>query len=171
MLTQCCEAGWCPVCVAACLRIRWPAGLKYDRRCGHPGDVASHEAIYTWMYALPKGELSRLGAELRTGREHRKPRGRKKTPDARIVGMRSIEDRPQEVADRQVPGHWEGDLIVGKNGAAAAGTLVERTSRFTAIVPLPFGRAADQVRTALIEPVSQGESSMICHLRPLVPGE
>ena len=127
--------------------------LKYDRGCGHAGDVVSHEAIYTWMYALPKGEPGRLGVELRSGREQRKPRGRKKTPGARIVGMRSIEDRPEEVADRQVPGHWEGDLIVGKNGATAAGTLAERTSRFTAIVPLPSGRAADQVRTALIESV------------------
>jgi transposase, IS30 family len=127
--------------------------LKYDRICGHAGQVISHEAIYTWMYALPKGELARLGIELRAGREQRRPRGRKKTPGARIVGMRSIEDRPEEVADRQVPGHWEGDLIVGKNGATAAGTLAERTSRFTAIVPLPFGRAADQVRTALIESV------------------
>jgi IS30 family transposase len=128
--------------------------LKYDRACGHAGQVISHEAIYTWMYALPKGELARLGIELRSGREQRLPRGRKKTPGARIVGMRSIEDRPEEVADRQVPGHWEGDLIIGKNGATAAGTLVERTSRFTAIVPLPYGRAADQVRTALIESVS-----------------
>jgi IS30 family transposase len=127
--------------------------LKYDRICGHAGQVISHEAIYTWMYALPKGELARPGIELRAGREQRRPRGRKKTPGARIVGMRSIEDRPEEVADRQVPGHWEGDLIVGKNGATAAGTLAERTSRFTAIVPLPFGRAADQVRTALIESV------------------
>ena len=56
--------------------------------------------------------------------------------------MRSIEDRPGEAAGRQVPGHWEGDLIVGKNGATAAGTLAGRTSRFTAIVPLPFGRTA-----------------------------
>jgi transposase, IS30 family len=80
--------------------------LKYDRSCGQAWDVVSHEAIYTWMYALPKGELSRMGVELRTGREQRKPRGRKKAPGARIVGMRSIEDRPAEVSGRQVPGHW-----------------------------------------------------------------
>jgi len=123
--------------------------------------VVSDEAIYTWMYALPKGELSRLGVELRSGREQRRPRGRKKTPGARIVGMGSIEERPEEVADRQVPGHWEGDLIVGKNGATVAGTLAERTSRFTAIVALPFGRAADQVRTALIESVKDLPAQLV----------
>jgi transposase, IS30 family len=113
------------------------------------------------MYALPKGELARMGVELRPGREQRKPRGRKKAPGARIVGMRSIDDRPEEVTGRQVPGHWEGDLIVGKNGATAAGTLVERTSRLTAIVPLPSGRTADQVRTALIESVKDLPAQLV----------
>ena len=70
----------------------------------------SHETIYTWIYAQPKGELAKAGIILRTGREQRKPRGRKKTPGAKIVGMRPIEDRPAEAAGRQVPGHWEGDL-------------------------------------------------------------
>jgi len=69
----------------------------------------SHEAIYTWFYAQPKGELSASGIALRTGREQRKPRGRKKTPGAKIIGMRSNEDRPAEVAGGQVPGSWEGD--------------------------------------------------------------
>ena len=135
--------------------------LKYDRLCGQAGAVVPHEAIYAWMYALPKGELARLGVELRSGRERPKPCGRKKTPGARIVGMRSIDDRPEEAADRQVPGHLEGDLIVGKNGATAAGTLVERTSRFTAIVPLPFGRAAFEVRTALIESVKDLPAQLV----------
>jgi transposase, IS30 family len=80
--------------------------LKYDRLCGQAGDVVSHEAIYAWMYALPKGELARMGVELRSGREQRRPRGRRKTPGARIVSMRSIEDRPEEVADRQAVLHW-----------------------------------------------------------------
>ncbi len=61
--------------------------LRYDRSCGQAGQVVSHEAVYTWMYALPKGELARLGVELRSAREQRRPRGRKKTPGARIVGM------------------------------------------------------------------------------------
>ena len=88
----------------------------------------SHETIYTWIYAQPKGELARAGIVLRTGREQRKPRGRKKTAGAKIVGMRPIEDRPAEVAGRQVPGHWEGDLVIGKAGKSAMGTLVERSA-------------------------------------------
>ncbi len=106
--------------------------LKYDRACGQAGGRGVARGDYTWIYALPTGELSRFGAGLRSGREQRKSRGRAKATGARILGMRSIEDRPGEVADRHVPGRYEGDLIVGKNGASAAGTLVERKSRFTA---------------------------------------
>jgi IS30 family transposase len=87
--------------------------LRYE----HPGQQAawvSHEAIYTWIYALPKGELARLGILLRTGRTHRRPRGRTSSPGARIVGMTSIDARPAEVADRAVPGHWEGDRATWK---------------------------------------------------------
>ncbi|WP_312882665.1 IS30 family transposase [Streptosporangium album] len=112
------------------------------------------EAIYTWMYALPKGEPAVQGIQLRSGRTERKPRGHTKVPGARIVGMRSIDDRPEEVAGRQVPGHWEGDLIIGKAGKTAAGALVERTSRFTAIIALPDGRTSDAVCNALIDKVS-----------------
>lgn len=97
----------------------------------------SHEAIYTWIYALPKGELSRLGILLRTGRTRRRRRGRTSSPGARIVGMTSIDARP---ADRAVPGHWEGDLVIGRGGKTAMATLVERTSRYTVPVALPAGR-------------------------------
>jgi IS30 family transposase len=103
-------------------------------------ETISHESIYTWLYALPKGELARLGVDLRSGRERHKPRGRKATPGARIAGMRLIDERPQEVADRQTPGHWEGDHYRQERGER--GTLVERKSRFTLIVPLPRGRTA-----------------------------
>ena len=73
----------------------------------------SHEAVYTWIYALPKGELARHGIMLRSKRTRRRPRrpvGQRTHP---IVGMVSIDDRPEDVDDRRVPGHWEGDLIIG----------------------------------------------------------
>ena len=77
------------------------------------GAVVSHEAVYTWIYALPKGELARHGIMLRSKRTRRRPRrpvGQRTHP---IVGMVSIDDRPEDVDDRRVPGHWEGDLIIG----------------------------------------------------------
>src|SRR5260370_1654873 len=121
----------------------------------------SHETIYTWIYAQPKGELARAGIILRTGREQRKPRGRKKSTGAKIVGMRSIDERPAEAAGRQVPGHWEGDLVIGKGGKSAMGTLVERVSRFLCPVALPHGHDADSVRDALFDAVKD----LPAHLR------
>ena len=137
--------GWSPEQIAG--------RLHYDRHRGETGMSVSHETIYTWIYAQPKGELARTGIVLRTGRERRKPRGRKKTPGAKITGMRSIEDRPAEVAGRQVPGHWEGDLVIGKGGKSAMGTLVERVSRFLCPVALPHGHDADSVKDALFDAV------------------
>jgi hypothetical protein len=76
----------------------------------------SYEAIYTWIYALPKGELAAAEIVLRTGRARRQPRGRARSKGARIVGMVSISQRPEEAEGRKVPGHWEGDLVIGKAG-------------------------------------------------------
>jgi IS30 family transposase len=135
------KKGWSPEQSAG--RIRYESGR------GETDMSVSHEAIYTWIYAQPKGELARAGIVLRTGREERKPRGRKKSPGAKIVGMRPIEDRPAEVAGRQVPGHWEGDLIIGKGGKSAMGTLVERVSRYLCPVALPGGHDAGSVKDAL----------------------
>jgi IS30 family transposase len=145
--------GWSPEQIAG--RVRYEGGR------GETDMSISHEAIYTWIYAHPKGELEKTGIILRTGREKRKPRGRKKSPGAKIVGMRPIDDRPAEVAGRQVPGHWEGDLIIGKGGKSAMGTLVERVSRFLCPVALPAGHDADSVKDALFDAVKD----LPAHLR------
>jgi transposase, IS30 family len=127
--------------------------LRYE----HPGQQAlwvSAEVIYTWIYALPKGELARQGILLRTGRTQRRPRSRTTSPGARIVGMTSIDARPAEASDRAVPGHWEGDLLIGKAGKTAMATLVERTSRYTVPVALPGRRDATTTCNALITTVT-----------------
>lgn len=118
------------------------------------GRTVSHEAIYRWIYALPKGELAKSGILLqskRTQRKHRKPLGER--TGGRIIGMVSIDDRPESAADRRVPGAWEGDLIIGKAGKTAAATLVERTSRFVVICGLPEGKKADGLADVLIDTV------------------
>ncbi|MBS9535942.1 IS30 family transposase [Mycobacterium sp. M1] len=116
------------------------------------GATVSHEAIYRWIYALPKGELAKSGIMLRskrTQRKRRKPLGER--TGGRIIGMVSIDDRPDHVADRRVPGAWEGDLIIGRAGKSAAATLVERTSRFTLILGLPDGKNSDALADVLID--------------------
>ena len=119
--------------------------LCRERNRGETGMSVSHEAIYTWMYALPKGELAEMEIALRTGRARRQPRGRARSKGARIVGMTSISQRPADASGRKVPGHWEGDLVIGKAGKTSMGTLVERTSRYLVPVALPDGRDAGAV--------------------------
>ncbi|MFC5959818.1 IS30 family transposase [Streptomyces pratens] len=118
------------------------------------GATISHEAVCTWFYALPKGELARLCVMLPGRRTRRGPRRR---PDAskgaRITGMRSIHDRPAEALGRQVPGRWEGDLIIGKEGRSAAATLVDRSTRFCVILALPEGKNTAGLSTVLTEQV------------------
>ena len=90
-----------------------------------------------------------LAACLRTGRAVRRPRRRTDSRHGRIAGMVNIAERPAEAADRAVPGHWEGDLIEGKAGKSHIGTLVERSTRFTMLVPLPDGKTAPAFADAL----------------------
>lgn len=97
----------------------------------------SHESIYTYIYVLPRGSLRKeLIAYLRQGKRGRQRRKRGTDERGKIPNIVSIHERPAEVADRTVPGHWESDLIIGKRNASAIGTLVERTTRTTIIVPL-----------------------------------
>jgi IS30 family transposase len=134
------ERLWSPEQIAERLRGAFP---------DEPEMWVSHETIYKSLYVQGRGELRReLAACLRTGRTARKPRGRVEQR-GRIPAMVNISQRPAEVADRAVPGHWEGDLIIGKNGHSAIGTLVERTTRFVVLLHLPDGRTADKVRDAM----------------------
>jgi transposase, IS30 family len=113
----------------------------------------SHETIYKTLYVQGRGELRReLARCLRTGRAKRVPRGRLDNR-GRIPGMVMISERPPEVADRAVPGHWEGDLLMGKAGKSAIGTLVERSTRFVMLFPLRKGRSAEHVREAMTETI------------------
>lgn len=119
------------------------------------GTTVSHEAIYRWIYALPRGELAREGIMLRSrraARRRRRPLGER--TGGKIIAMVSIDDRDPQVAGRRVPGAWEGDLIIGRAGQSAAATLVERTSRFVIIAGPPDAKNADPLADILIDIVN-----------------
>ena len=115
----------------------------------------SHETIYQSLFIQGKGALRKeLWRCLRTGRATRRPQGRPASTKGQIRDMVMISERPAEVEDRAVPGHWEGDLIMGKR-QTAIGTLVERWSRYVMLFPLPDGNTAEAVRDALTETVQR----------------
>ena len=115
----------------------------------------SHETIYQSLFIQGRGALRKeLWRCLRTGRATRRPQGRPPSTKGRIRDMVMISERPAEVEDRAVPGHWEGDLIIGKN-QTAIGTLVERWSRYVMLFGLPDGKTAEAVRVALTETVQR----------------
>jgi transposase, IS30 family len=119
----------------------------------HPDDGemrVSYETIYQALYVQGRGGLRReLTACLRTGRALRRPRRQPAARRTRITDMVMISERPAEVADRAVPGHWEGDLIVGSANGSAIGTLVERSTRFVMLLHLPGDHGAAAVRDAI----------------------
>jgi hypothetical protein len=122
-------ASWSPEQIANRLKVDFPEDESMR---------ISHEAIYQALYVQGRGALRReLVACLRTGRALRVPRARTRGRGKKFVTADIlISKRPAEVEDRAVPGHWEGDLIVGL-GSSAIGTLVERTTRFTMLLTLP----------------------------------
>jgi IS30 family transposase len=128
-----------PAQIAGRLRVDFP---------DEPEMWVSHETIYQALYVRPKSALAEeVKDALRTGRTRRKPQGRHAHPKMR--GMVNIADRPAEAADRAVPGHWEGDLIIGAHSQSAIGTLVERTTGFVLLLHLPGDHTAATVADAM----------------------
>jgi IS30 family transposase len=143
------------------LRACWsPQQIAAQLICDYPDDLnmrVSHETIYKTLFIQARGALRKeLTACLRTGRTQRRPHMRiERSGAGRLQNMILISDRPPEIEDRAGPGHWEGDLIIGKGGRSAIGTLVERSSRYVVLLHLPHGRTAEDVRAALTKQVSK----------------
>ncbi|MGY0388439.1 IS30 family transposase [Nocardioides sp. WG-D5] len=142
------DQGWSPGLIAAVLRTDHP-GADPAARMGR----VSHETIYRALYVQTRGQLrADLHRCLSTRRKARKPRGRSSHDPSKNAYAEAfkISQRPAEVADRAVPGHWEGDLILGSGNGSAIGTLVERTTRFVILLHLPGRHDAETVAEAMI---------------------
>jgi transposase, IS30 family len=120
---------------------------------GDPSMQVSHETIYQSIYVYPRGELRKeLKASLRSGRAARRPRGRGRQGQGKIIGAVPIGQRPPEAEGRLVPGHHEGDLVMGSAASnTAVATIVERMTGYLTLIPLPDGHGADAVATAVID--------------------
>jgi len=135
---------WSPQQISRRLRIEFP---------GDPMLWVSHQTIYQALYVQGRGELRReLARCLRTGRAGRRARGR--GGHTRMTGMVMISQRPAGAGDRAVPGHWEGDLLIGKDCRSAVGTLAGRTTRYVLLLHLPQGRDAHQAGQAMRQAIT-----------------
>lgn len=130
------KKGWSPQQISGRFRRMFP---------DDPAARVSHETIYCAIYAQPRGALrTELIAALRQAKKHRRPRSRGTDRRGQLCEMRSIHERPADVALRQVPGHWEGDLIKGSGNRSCTGTLVERKSRYLLLARMNGGGTADE---------------------------
>jgi IS30 family transposase len=145
-VTEWLEEWWSPEEIARRLRLEHPE---------EPEMWVSHETIYQSLFVQGRGELRReLHRCLRTGRAQRRPQGTTQRR-GQIPEMVMISERPAEAEDRAVPGHWEGDLIIGKGGRSAVGTLVERSTRYVMLLHLPDGREAEKVNAAMTAAIAK----------------
>jgi len=139
------ELWWSPTQISGWLVVTYPDDEEMR---------VSHETIYQSLYVQGRGALRKeLWQALRTGRARRRPQGRPGSTKGQIRDMVMISERPAEIEDRAVPGHWEGDLIMGKR-KTSIGTLVERHSRYVMLFPLPDNKA-ESVRVALTDTVKR----------------
>ena len=130
---------WTPEQIAKRLKMLYPLDMNMH---------ISHESIYSYLYLWPRGELRKIVLKcLRRRHKYRRTYGKTPNKHRAIQNFISIEERPKEVADRIIPGHWEGDLLMGHNNASALGVLVERTTRMIFLVRLK-DKDAQTVRIA-----------------------
>jgi len=139
------------------LRKKWsPEQIAKELSVDYPEDMTMRiapETIYAHLYILPRGELKKeLLSCLRQNRKRRHKQSRSAQNERKLEDMLSIEERPKEVEDRIIPGHWESDLVIGKNNRSAIGTIVERTTRTTILVPLK-NKSADVVAKAFAKEI------------------
>jgi IS30 family transposase len=141
------DDGWSPKLIASVLAADHPRGSM---------ERVSSETIYQALYVQTRGKLrADLHKQLSLKRSQRKPRGGRSRGGTPYADAFTISQRPAEVADRAVPGHWEGDLILGTANASAVGTLVERSTRFTILLHLPGRHDAESVAEAMIREMSK----------------
>jgi len=155
--------------VEAGLLKRWsPEQISARLRADHPEDSEmriSHETIYQSLYVQSRGELRRqLARNLRSGRTARRSRGQGLGQRGRIRDMVPISERPPQVQDRAVPGHWEGDLLVGAHGRSFVATLVERQTRYVMLARLGCERGSEQVIEALKQRIRELPSHLVLSL-------
>jgi IS30 family transposase len=149
------------------LRSCWsPQQISGRLRPEHPDDPnwrVSHETIYKSLYLQGRAGLDgELRHALRTGRARRRPRGYRVEGRGKVQDMVMISERPPEVEDRAVPGHWEGDLIIGtRDGSSQIGVMVERTSRFLMLLALPDNRRAETVRDVIARKIQKLPADLI----------